>query len=109
MMNNLRRFVVVLVALASLGVVSAAEKISSMREVRDMAKSAQVLTVADDLYVEGFIVSKHDGRNNEMNLNVHYASIKNYDLFSNFHQCIAEEFMCFGVFGLQGDGSVKIA
>lgn len=89
MMRNLRRFVAVLVALASLGALSAAEKITSMREVRDMAKSAQVMTVAEDLFVEGFIVSKYDGRNNEMNLNVHYASMKNYDLSTGYIESLS--------------------
>ena len=88
-MNNLRKFIAVLVALASLCVVSAAEKITSMREVRDMAKSAQVLTVAEDLYVEGFIVSNPKGGNNEMNLNVHYASMKNYDLTTGYIESLS--------------------
>lgn len=85
----MKRVVTLLLALASFAVASAAEKITSMREVRDMAKSAKVLTVEDDINIEGFIVSKYNGRNNEMNVNVHYASMKNYDLSTGYIESLS--------------------
>ena len=89
-MNNLRRFIAVLVALASLGVVSAAERITSMREVRDMmARRGESLLVEQNLLIEGYVVSNPKGGNNEMNLNVHYASMKNYDLSTGYIESLS--------------------
>ena len=61
-----------------------------MREVRDMmARRGEALLVEQNLLIEGYVVSKHNGRNNEMNLNVHYASMKNYDLSTGYIESLS--------------------
>lgn len=65
-----------------------AAKVTSMRDVRDMVQKAGSLTVEQDLYVEGFIISKVNGRNNEFNEQVHFASIKNLDLTTGYIESV---------------------
>ena len=90
MMNKLRKIVAVVVALMALCSLSAAERITSMREVRDMmARRGTSLLVEQNLLVEGYIVSKPKGANNEMNVNVHYASMKNYDLSTGYIESLS--------------------
>lgn len=52
----------------------------SMREVRELAKSAKTLVVEQDITVDGYVVSKPGGWNNDINISVHYSSMKNEDL-----------------------------
>ena len=89
-MNKLRRFVAVVVALAAICSLSAAERILSMREVRDMmARRGVELLVEQNLLIEGYVVSQYNGSNNEMNVNVHYASMKNYDLSTGYIESLS--------------------
>ena len=89
-MNKIRRIIAVVVAMFSLCAVSAAERITSMREVRDMmSRRGEALLVEQDILIEGYIVSKHNGANNEMNLNVHYASMKNYDFTTGYIESLS--------------------
>ncbi len=84
-MNSFRRICAMLVALVLFGAVGATERITSMREVRDMvARRGEALVVEQDLLIEGFVVSKPYGYNNEMNAQVHYASMKNNDLATGY-------------------------
>jgi hypothetical protein len=53
-----------------------------------MASQAGTLIVEQDLYVEGFIISKHNGRNNETNEQVHFASLRNYDLSTGYIESV---------------------
>ena len=62
--------------------------ITPMREVRDMAVKSATLTVEQDLYVEGFIISKAKGCNNEVNEQVHFASLKNHDLSTGYIESV---------------------
>lgn len=62
--------------------------ITPMREVRDMAVKSATLTVEQDLYVEGFIISKVKGCNNEVNEQVHFASLKNHDLSTGYIESV---------------------
>ncbi len=59
---------------------SRAESVVSMRDVRSMAKSAVTMDVEQEIYIEGYVVSKPYGHNNDMNTQIHYASLKNEDL-----------------------------
>lgn len=74
-----RRAVTLCAALVAM-VVASAETITPMRKVRDMAKEAKCLVVEQDILIEGYVVSKPGGANNDQNKQVHYASLKNYDL-----------------------------
>ena len=76
----MKRVMIVLLAIL-IGVATAqAAEITPMRKVRDMAKEAKILVVEQDLLIEGFVVSKPGGANNDQNAQIHYASLKNYDL-----------------------------
>ena len=89
-MNKLRRFVAVVVALTAICSLSAAERILSMREVSDMmARRGVDLLVEQNLLIEGYVVSQYNGSNNEMNVNVHYASMKNYDLSTGYIESLS--------------------
>ena len=84
-MKKVKNIIALVVAMFAICSLSAAERITSMREVRDMmARRGEALLVEQDLLIEGLVVSKHNGANNEMNLNVHYASMKNYDLSTGY-------------------------
>ena len=78
--NKLRGVVTMLVAMVATLSLSAAEPIVSMRQVRDMAKDAKIMEVGDDICIEGYAIGKPHGHNNDMNIQVHYASLKNDDL-----------------------------
>ncbi len=75
-----KRAMVVLVMLAITMPVFATETVVSMRQVRDMARDAKILEVNDNLCIEGYVISKPHGHNNDLNIQVHYASLKNDDL-----------------------------
>ena len=77
------RLLTIAVALMTL-LPSFAQTITPMREVRDMALKAGKLTVEQELYVEGYIISKVKGCNNEMNEQVHFRSIQNFDLSTGY-------------------------
>ena len=83
-MKNLKRFVLMLALLAVALPSFAAEAIKPMREVRDMARVAKVVEVTDDILIEGYMVGQPYGQNNEMNVSVHYASMKNGDLETGY-------------------------
>lgn len=89
-MNKLRKIVAVVVAMCAICSLSAQERITSMREVRDMmARRGEALVVEQDLRIEGYVVSKPKGYNNEMNAQVHYASMKNYDLSTGYLESLS--------------------
>ena len=60
--------------------VSADNVVVPMRQVRDMVRDANFLKVEDNLCIEGYVISKPHGHNNDLNIQVHYASLKNDDL-----------------------------
>lgn len=75
------RGVILLVALLCMVVpLSAAEQITSMRDVREMAKQTHGMVVEQDIAIEGYVISKPHGHNNDLNIQLHYASLKNDDL-----------------------------
>lgn len=78
-MNIFQKTVMMFVALVATATLSAAT-ITPMHKVRDMAKEAKNLVVEQELLIEGYIVSKPGGANNDHNQQIHYASLKNYDL-----------------------------
>ncbi len=82
------RFLCIAVAMMVILPLSA-QSLTPMRSVRDMALKAGSLTVEQELYVEGFIISKHNGRNNEMNEQVHFASLRNYDLSTGYIESVS--------------------
>ena len=77
-MKRIKQLLVV-VAMVFVLPLSAAQ-ITPMREVRAMAQKAGSVTVEQELYIEGFIISKHNGRNNAMNEKVYHTTLKNHDL-----------------------------
>ena len=83
-MKNIKRFVLMLAVLTVALPSSAAEAIKPMREVRDMARAAKVVEVADELLIEGYMIGQPYGQNNEMNVSVHYSSLKNGDLATGY-------------------------
>ena len=62
----MKRLFLMITALCALLPLSAVE-ITPMREVRDMVQKAKTMTVDHDLYIEGFIISHPQGKNNELN------------------------------------------
>lgn len=95
-MKKLKRVVLMLAALAVALPSMANGTVTPMREVRDMARKAKVVEVADDLIIEGYMVGLPNGHNNEMNTQVHYASLKNNDLATGYIE------------SLSGDAGLKI-
>ena len=83
-MKNIKRFVLMLAVVAVALPTFAAEAVKPMREVRDMARAAKVVEVTDDILIEGYMVGQPYGQNNEMNVSVHYASLKNGDLETGY-------------------------
>ena len=80
MVNKLRSVVALLAVLGATWSLSAAENVTPMRQVRDMVRDAKVVEVSDNLCIEGYIISKPHGHNNDLNIQVHYTSLKNDDL-----------------------------
>ena len=82
----MKRFclVLVLIAMMVLPLPLSAAEVTSMRDVRGMAQKAGSLTVEKELFVEGFIISKVRGHNNEMNEQLYYAKLKNHDLSTGY-------------------------
>lgn len=78
-MSRFQKIVMMFVALVATTALSAAT-ITPMRKVRDMAKEAKTLVVENDILIEGYVVSKPGGANNDHNLQIHYASLRNFDL-----------------------------
>lgn len=81
-MKRIKQLLVV-VAMVFVLPLSAAQ-ITPMREVRAMAQKAGSVTVEQELYIEGFIISKHNGRNNAMNEQVYHTTLKNHDLSTGY-------------------------
>ena len=79
-MNRIKSMFVALALLVVALPLSAAEQITPMRKVRDMANEAKVLEVTEDICIEGYMVSKPHGHNNDLNVQVHYTSLRNEDL-----------------------------
>ena len=65
-----------------------ANPITSMREVRDMAQKAKSMVVEQELYIEGYVISKPYGHNNDLNPQVHYASMRNNDLATVYIEAV---------------------
>ena len=80
MANKLRVVVALFAVIGATLSLSAAEKVTPMRQVRDMVRDAKVVEVGEELCIEGYIISKPHGHNNDLNIQVHYASLKNDDL-----------------------------
>lgn len=82
----MKRFylVLVLIAMMVLPLSLSAAEVTSMRDVRGMAQKAGSLTIEKELYIEGFIISKVRGHNNEMNEQLYYAKLKNHDLSTGY-------------------------
>ena len=78
--EKIRRTISLLAILCVVCPLSAFGQITSMREVREMAKTAKTLVVEQELTIEGYVVSLPYGHNNDLNTQVHYASLKNEDL-----------------------------
>ncbi len=90
-MQKTKIFRVVALLVAMLCVVapfSAVGQSISMREVRDMAKSAKTLVVEQDLVIEGFVISKPGGANNDINVSVHFRTLANNDLSTVYVESI---------------------
>lgn len=76
----MKRILATLALLVAILPLSATEQMTSMRQVRDMVREAKVVEVEDDLRIEGFIISQPRGHNNDLNIQAHYASLRNADL-----------------------------
>lgn len=85
-MKIIKPFLVALLVATSY-VLSAAE-ITPMSVVRTMVQKAGRLTVEQDCYIEGFIISKHNGRNNAMNEQVYHTTLKNHDLSTGYIESV---------------------
>ncbi len=79
-MGKLRRIVALLITMCTVLAAHAAEGVVPMRQVRDMVRDAKIVEVKDSLLVEGYVISQPRGHNNDLNIQVHYASLKNDDL-----------------------------
>ena len=79
-MIHFKRVVSALVLLVAVLPLSATEQITPMRYVRDMVCEKGEVEVNEDLCIEGYVVSKPNGHNNDLNVQVHYASLRNEDL-----------------------------
>jgi hypothetical protein len=79
-MGKLRGIVALLITMCAVLAAHAAEGVVPMRQVRDMVRDAKVVELTEELCIEGYVVSKPHGHNNDLNIQVHYASLKNDDL-----------------------------
>ena len=86
MMKRLKLILLVVATIVVLPL-SAAE-ITSMRVVRDMAQKSGTLVVEQELCIEGFIISKANGCNNEMNEQVYHTTLKNHDLTTGYIESV---------------------
>ncbi len=77
---NLKMAILLVAILCIVTPLSAIAQTTSMREVREMAKGAKTMVVEQDITIEGYVVSKPNGYNNDLNVQVHYASMRNEDL-----------------------------
>lgn len=89
-MKILKRAVVTIAALMATAVVSAVT-ITPMHEVRNMLKGEKSLLVEQELFIEGYIVSKPRGHNNDVNVQVHYASLRNEDLSTLYIESLSAD------------------
>ena len=78
-MSRFKRLVIALLATMVVSPLSAAG-VLSMRELRDRVRELKELVINEELSIEGFVISKPHGHNNDLNIQVHYASLKNEDL-----------------------------
>ena len=83
-MRKIKSFAMALALMVAILPLSAAEKVTPMREVRDMVREAKEVKVTEDILIEGYMIGKPYGQNNEMNVSVHYASLKNGDLATGY-------------------------
>ena len=88
-MNLIKRVLTALAVVATVLPLSAAEGVTPMREVRDMARKAKVVDVTEDILIEGYMIGQPYGHNNEMNLSVHYTSMKNNDLETGYIESLS--------------------
>ena len=95
-MNFIKRVLTALAVIVTVLPLSAAEAVTPMREVRDMARKAKVVEVTEDILIEGYMIGQPYGQNNEMNISVHYSSLKNGDLATGYIE------------SLNGDAGLKI-
>ena len=69
-MIHFKRVVSALVLLVAVLPLSATEQITPMRYVRDMVCEKGEVEVNEDLCIEGYVVSKPNGHNNDLNVQV---------------------------------------
>lgn len=86
----MKRFQLLLIAVAMMvtPLSLSAVEITPMRDLRNMVQKVGSLTIEQDIYIEGFIISKVKGCNNEMNEQVHFASFKNHDLSTGYIESV---------------------
>lgn len=76
-MNRLKLFIVAVMTTLPL---FAMANVTPMRQVRDMVREKRVVEVDNNLCIEGYIISKPRGNNNDLNEQAHYTSMRNKDL-----------------------------
>ena len=76
-MSRLKLFVATVMAILPLLAVA---NTTPMRQVRDMAREKGVVVVDNNLCIEGYIISKPNGNNNDLNIQAHYTGMRNDDL-----------------------------
>lgn len=85
----MKRIVVALAMAVMVLPVVAAEKISSMREVREMVQRAGEMVVDRPLYIEGFVVSKPNGHNSDLNTQTNQTTLRNTDLATVYFESLS--------------------
>ena len=86
--NTFRRVAVLAVAVVAMAAASAAT-ITPMREVRGMVAGKGTMSVEQELFIEGFIISKPYGHNNDMNRQYSYVGVRNYDLATGYIESLS--------------------
>ena len=88
-MRKIKCLAMALALIAAVLPLSASESVTPMRQVRDMARKAKVVEVAEDILIEGYMIGQPYGQNNEMNVSVHYASLQNGDLATGYIESLS--------------------
>ena len=92
MIREIKNFKVTMLLVAMLSIIiplSAIGQTISLREVRDMARTAKVMQVTDDLVIEGYMVGQPYGQNNEMNISIRYSQLRNFDLATGYIESLS--------------------
>lgn len=88
MKSRLKWLLIALLIVATAVSATAAERITSMREVRDMLSKDKELLIEQDILIEGYIVSKPNGHNSDLNTQRNQTSLRNTDLTTVYFESL---------------------